>query len=107
MAGLTSKGTCIGGLSWVAAIHLAPVQNLKIYVEAFLGFSHRFSPDGLNDNLLSQGHVLENVGTVGRMYIPRTGKRGDNLQCLGPAHGSNGNRTLLMTSYNTVVIILY
>lgn len=24
----------------MAAIHLAPVQHLKIYVEAFLGFSH-------------------------------------------------------------------
>ena len=49
----------------MAARYLAPVQNLKIYVEAFLGFSHRFSPDGLNNNLLSQGHVLENGSYCG------------------------------------------
>lgn len=37
----------------------------------------RFSPDGVNNTLLSQGYVLENavaVGMVGRIYIARTGK---------------------------------
>lgn len=31
----------------------APTHQIKIYIEAFTGFSHRFSPDGLKSTLLS------------------------------------------------------
>ena len=33
---------------------------LKVYTEALTGFSHVFSPDGLNTTLLSQSCILEN-----------------------------------------------
>ena len=57
-------------------------QNLKVYIVyinlySLTGFSHMFSPDGLNNTLLSQGCVLvtaPTVGTVYRVYIPGTGK---------------------------------
>ena len=48
-------------------------QNLKSFHRGLM----RFSPDGVNNTLLSQGYVLENgvaVGTVGRRYAARTGK---------------------------------
>lgn len=37
-----------------------PTKILKIYVEAFTGFSHVYHPDGLYNTLLSQGCVLQN-----------------------------------------------
>lgn len=40
-----------------------------------MGYSDIFSPDGLNNTLLFQGFILEmapSVGTVGRVYVPRT-----------------------------------
>lgn len=42
-----------------------------------MGFSHVHSPDSLSDPILSQVCILEmalSVGTMGRMYIPRTGE---------------------------------
>ena len=36
-------------------------QNLKIYIEALTGFSHFFSPDGLNCSLLFQLCILDNI----------------------------------------------
>ena len=64
-----------------------PARILKFYIEALTGFSHVFSPDGLNNTLLSQGHVLERapmVGTVGRTYIPRTREGVKSFHCPGP-----------------------
>lgn len=42
-----------------------------------MGFSHVFSPECLNNTLLTQGCVLErylNVGRVDKTHIPRTGQ---------------------------------
>ena len=36
-----------------------PARNLTVYTEALTGFSHVFSPDGLNTTLLSQSLLLE------------------------------------------------
>lgn len=52
------------------------IRILKVYIEALTGFSHIFSPNGLN-TLLSQDYILELVagmGTVGGTHIPRTGE---------------------------------
>lgn len=60
-----------GGLCTVSA---PAHQNRKVYVETLTGFSHLFSPDGLNNTVLSQWSVLENsscCGIVHRTYIPR------------------------------------
>ena len=59
---------------------------LRVYIEALTGFSHVFSPDGLDSTLLSQGCILETaptVGTVGRMYIPMTEERVRSFRMLG------------------------
>lgn len=53
------------------------------------GFSHIFSPDGLN-TLFFPGYVLEmatSMGIVG-IYIPRTSEGVRNLDCQSPASGS-------------------
>ena len=50
-----------------------PARILKVYLTTF---SLVFSPDGLNNTLLSPDYGLEtapSVGMVGRMYISRTG----------------------------------
>lgn len=44
----------------------------KIYREAVTEFSHVYSPDGLNNTLLSQRKVAPGAGAVVRMYVPRT-----------------------------------
>ena len=51
-----------------------PTKILKVYTEALMGFSHVFSPDGLNNTLLSHGSVLESsyCGEGSGRYIPRT-----------------------------------
>lgn len=61
-----------------------PTGILKFYIEALAGFSHVFSPDGFNNILLSQGYVPEMapaVGTLGRVYIPKTGKGCRDTHC--------------------------
>lgn len=63
----------LNGCKTSRSLHM-PVRILKVYIKAFIGFSHVFSPDSLNI-LLSQGYVLEtapSVGMVGGTYIPRT-----------------------------------
>ena len=55
-----------------------PARILGVYIEALVGFSLMYRPDGLNTTSLSQGCVLEMapaMGTGGRMheYVPRTG----------------------------------
>lgn len=55
-------------------LHL-PTRILKGYIETLPGFGHKYHPDGLNSRLLSSLHPwkwLPTVGTVDRMYIPRT-----------------------------------
>lgn len=42
-----------------------PARILKVYMKAISGFSHIFTPDGLNSALLSQGHVLETACLYG------------------------------------------
>lgn len=52
-----------------------PAKILKDYLEAFTKFDHVFSPDTLNDPLLSQGYILEtapSVGIVEGTYFSRT-----------------------------------
>lgn len=38
---------------------------LNLHIESLQGLSHAFSPDGLNNTLLSQGSVLETAPSVG------------------------------------------
>lgn len=50
-------------------------SDLKIPIEALMGVSDVYSPEGLSSSLLSPGCVLEyssHHGTVGRMVIPKT-----------------------------------
>ena len=37
-----------------------PARILKVYIEALMGFSHTYHPDGLDNAMLSQGYILEN-----------------------------------------------
>lgn len=37
-----------------------PTRFLKVYIEALMGFSHVYSPSGLNDTVISEDCVLEN-----------------------------------------------
>lgn len=63
----------LNGCKTSRSLH-TPLRILKVCIEAFIGFSHVFSSDGLNI-LLSHGYVLEtapNVGMVGGTYIART-----------------------------------
>lgn len=50
-----------------------PTRILKIDIQASIGFSHAFNPNGLSNTLLSQGYVLETAGSmgmVGRFLYP-------------------------------------
>lgn len=49
----------LGSCKMSRSLHL-PSRILRGYVEAVNGFSHIFSPGGLNNTLLSQGYVLGN-----------------------------------------------
>lgn len=54
-----------------------PTRILRVPLEALTGLSRVHLPESLNTTLLSQGCILETVqamGTVGGMYISRTGK---------------------------------
>ena len=78
-------------------------RSLKVYMEALTGFKHVFSPDGLNNTLLSQGCVLEEaagVGIVGRMYIPRTGEAVRSLRLPGSSSWVSSSHILSMTPSN-------
>ena len=51
---------------------------LKVYIEALMGFSHMYYPDGCSNTLVSQGSVLgaaSSAGKASRKHILRTGKR--------------------------------
>lgn len=43
-----------------------PSRILRVYTEAFMGFSHVYHPEGLNNILLSQGCTLENSTHCGK-----------------------------------------
>ena len=73
---LTSKGTYIRGLSWAATV-------LKVYIEALVGFSHIYRPDGLNNTLLFQGYVFETgsyCGNSGQNVHSKDGKEMRSFQ---------------------------
>lgn len=57
MKELTFKA-CLGGHKMSRSPHL-PTRILKVHMEAFTGFNHIHSLDGLNNTYLSQGCVLE------------------------------------------------
>ena len=62
----------IGGYKNNRALH-PPSRILKVHIEALMGFRHVYSPDGLNNIILS-GCFLEVVPSaeaVSEMYIPR------------------------------------
>ena len=44
------------------SLHI-PSRMLKVYIQCLTGFSHVFSPDGLNNTLLSQGCTLQTART--------------------------------------------
>jgi len=59
---------------------------LKVYIEALTRMRY-IHCQMVSINLLSQGCVLEmapTVGTVGRIYIPRTRERVRSIQLPGP-----------------------
>ena len=67
-----------------------PARILKFDIEALLGFSHVVSPDGLNNTLISQDCILETsptTGTMGRIYITRTGIACGGSDCQDSASG--------------------
>jgi len=55
-----------------------PTRVLKVYTEAFTGFSHIWGTGGLKSMLLFQGYILGIAPTMGmgsKMYIPRSAER--------------------------------
>ena len=63
-------------------------RTLEECIEALIGFSHVYHPDGLNTTLLSEGCIpamTPAMKMVGRIYIPRRREWGIS-NCLGPAH---------------------
>lgn len=85
------------------SLHILP-SILRVYIEALKGFSHIFSPDGLNNRAHSRGCALEVapcVGLVGRAHSPRTEWGGGGVgapSCPGPAWGSVSSLAFWMTS---------
>ena len=55
----------LGGCKMSRSPHL-PARILKVYIEVLTGFSHEFSPDGLNNILISQGCALEMAPAMGK-----------------------------------------
>ena len=75
VAVLIRQGTYTWGLSWLIALY--PPTRILNYIEALTGFSHMFCADGLSNTLpLSKLHpwMAPAMGTVYRVYIPRTGE---------------------------------
>lgn len=77
---------------WGIDRSFSPTRLLKVYIEGLTGFNHVYYPDGLNNILLSQGHVFEAVPVhLWKWWAERTFK-GQGLvsisDCLGPAHMS-------------------
>ena len=69
-----------------------PARILEIYIKTLTGFNHVFSPEGLNNTLLSEGCVLEMapaMGMVDRRYIPRTELRVRGLRLSQPSSQIN------------------
>lgn len=66
VAGLISKGIYELSLSKVISteVDLCTLESEK-FTETLMGISHVFSPEGLNNTLLTQGCVLERYASVG------------------------------------------
>lgn len=93
---------CLGQLQ-DESIFIPACQIPKVHVEALTGINHVFSPDGLNNKLLSRGSALGTtftVGMVGRAYIQGQGREVVVSSCLGPAWGSTGSLDVLL-QYST------
>ena len=108
VADLTSKGTrrFVLGSRRVRSSH-PPARILKVYIQALIRLSNVFSPDDLNNTLLSPDYVFENgsyCGEVGRTYSPRTGE-GLRRLCWGCR--STKGHILLMTSFNSNKSVLF
>lgn len=59
-----------------------PTRILKVYTEAFTGFSHVCHPDGLNNTLLSQGYILKNGSHFGNSGQNVQSKDGEGVRSL-------------------------
>ena len=110
VAGLISKGIYELSLSKVISteVDLCTLESEK-FTETLMGISHVFSPECLNNTLLTQGCVLEryaSVGTVDRTHILRTGEEGRHHSCPGPAGRLTGGHVFSMISSNNVLLTL-
>ena len=105
---LTYKA-CLGW-PWDESISTPGCQSLQFIQRSQLGFSYIFSPDDLNNTLLSPGYVLKTApatGMLGRTYTPRTGEdrggQGKGSRASdrwSPAGGSTSSGVLSMISPN-------
>ena len=68
-----------------------PTRVFKVHRKALPGFSEAYRPDDLNNTLL-QDHILENMGTVGRAYIPKTEGRSSHDGAMDWHLGSTGTQ---------------
>lgn len=74
---------------------LLPHIILKVHIEILTGFSHIFTPDGLDNTLLSQSCVLEKCSG--------SGNAGRNVHSKGRREGEELPIAPSMTSSNTTV----
>ena len=96
----------MGGCKMSSSLHLPP-RILKVYTEALTGFSHAYSPDGLNNTILSQSCVLEGLlGRQSRWYMHSEDRGGGekSLIAQGPAFRSTSSHVLTVTSSNKCMI---
>lgn len=83
-------------------------QILKVFKEAFTGFSHIYHVGVFNTASLSQGYVLGAASGSGKNkqnHIPKTGEEGGASDHPGPDHGSTGDPIFLMTFANMLIIV--
>lgn len=97
-----NKEIYVWGLSWALGeeISVPPTSILKVYREAWMGFSYIHHHDGLSSTLLSQGCVLGSgfhCGNGGRdrMNTPRTGEEMRSLWMSGSSLRVNQQSGLL------------
>lgn len=80
-----------------------PAKILNAYTEALSGFSHVYVQTISATHCSLKAGALNTaptVGTVGGMYILRTGLRMKTLNCLGLVPALPGGHILLMTSFS-------
>lgn len=106
-AGLTSKGTynnlrlVLGTTRWadhvpmrILIAYRALMWSVTYTVQMVSSTHYSLKPASLK--------TVPTVGTVGGVYIPRTGKDWGASHFLGPSQGSTGDHVLSMTSSNTL-----